>query len=66
MKAYTDHEFGAVLKAIGSIMMLNNIAAPVARSGPYDVELISLLMREGIDRVRAKDLIEVELPLLIF
>ena len=56
---------GALLIAIGTVMISHGVSAPEARNGRYDHNLTQLLLREGISYEDAKALIEEELSGII-
>lgn len=54
--------YGALLAAVGNVMMRNGVSAIAARSGQYDEQLVNHMVREyGLDGKDAEAMLEVEL-----
>ena len=61
----TTKRKGALLIAIGTVMIFHDVTAQTARSGDYDENLRNVLMREGVSYEDALALIEEELSTII-
>lgn len=57
----TEREKGALLVAVGTIMVQEGVSAPQARDEKHTDRVVELLMQNGIDEMRARDIVEWEL-----
>lgn len=61
MASSSFHKHGALLIAVGKVMVINQVSALVANHVKYDEKLIEYMMQEGLTYEEAKEELEVEL-----
>lgn len=62
---FTYEEIGAFLIAIGSVMANHNICAGAANDGESDIEIMEILVKQGIDEDRIRDVVAMPIQFAI-
>jgi len=61
----THRHYGALLIAVGTVMMRNGVSAVAARAGHYDADLVRVMVKYGLPEQEAEHMLQVDLSMAI-